>query len=140
MLMLKDHIHVISLQRFIKELIIFMSSIYIIQHLTNNEGKKKKNREFALLACFLGQTWRLQHLILKHGFLKYLNNPKSTQIQVKCVLQEESLRQVDFDNLYFWNTLNKTHQGIFVWNKNNRLHTNIRNMCIKGEKKQHIKG
>ena len=29
--------------------------------------------EFTLSACFLGQTWRLQHLILKHGFLKYLN-------------------------------------------------------------------
>ena len=24
-------------------------------------------------------------------------------------LQEESLWQVDFDNLYFWNILNKTH-------------------------------
>ena len=29
----------------------------------------------------------------------------------------------DFDNLYFWNTLNKTHHGILVWNRNNRLHT-----------------
>ena len=29
--------------------------------------------EFALSACFLGQTWRLQRLILKRGFLKYLN-------------------------------------------------------------------
>ena len=29
--------------------------------------------EFAPLACFLGQTWRFQHLILKRGFLKYLN-------------------------------------------------------------------
>ena len=29
--------------------------------------------EFALSACFLEQTWRLQHLILKRGFLKYLN-------------------------------------------------------------------
>ena len=38
-------------------------------------------------------------------------------------LQIESLWQVDFDNLYFWNTLNRTHQGIFVWNRNNRLHT-----------------
>ena len=38
-------------------------------------------------------------------------------------LQEESLWQVDFDNLYFWNTLNKTHQGILVWNRNIRLHT-----------------
>ena len=39
-------------------------------------------------------------------------------------VQEESLWQVDFDNLYFWNNLNKTHQDIFMWNKNNRLHTN----------------
>ena len=38
------------------------------------------------------------------------------------ILQEESLRQVDFDNLYLWNTLNKTHQGILVWNRNSRLH------------------
>ena len=29
--------------------------------------------------------------------------------------QEESLWQVEFDNLYLWNTLNKTHQGILVW-------------------------
>ena len=28
----------------------------------------------------------------------------------------------DFDNLYFWNTLNKTHQGILVWNRNKILH------------------
>ena len=53
-------------------------------------------------------------------------------------LQEESLWQEDFDNLYFWNTLNKTHQYIFVWNRNNRLHTSIRNMCIKREKKQYM--
>ena len=30
-------------------------------------------KEFALSACFLGQTWKLQHLILKCCFLKYLN-------------------------------------------------------------------
>ena len=29
--------------------------------------------EFALFAWFLEQTWKLQHLILKCGFLKYLN-------------------------------------------------------------------
>ena len=45
--------------------------------------------EFALSACFLRQTWMLQHLILKHGFLKCLNNHKSTQIQVKCVLSKD---------------------------------------------------
>ena len=38
-------------------------------------------------------------------------------------LQEESLWQVDFDNLYFLNTLNKTHQGILMWNRNNILQT-----------------
>ena len=38
------------------------------------------------------------------------------------ILQEESLWQEDFDNLYFWNTLNKTHQDMFVSNRNNRLH------------------
>ena len=30
-------------------------------------------KEFAQSACFLGQTWKLQHLILKRDFLKYLN-------------------------------------------------------------------
>ena len=49
-------------------------------------------------------------------------------------LQEESLWQVDFDNLYFWNTLNKTHQGIFVWNRNNRLHTGNKKHVYKGRK------
>ena len=29
----------------------------------------------------------------------------------------------DFDNLYSWNTLNKTHHCILVWNKNKILHT-----------------
>ena len=38
-------------------------------------------------------------------------------------LQEESSWQEDFDNLYFWNTLNKTHHGILVWNRNNKLRT-----------------
>ena len=49
-------------------------------------------------------------------------------------LQEQSLWQVDFDNLYFWNTLNKTHQGIFVWNRNNRLHTNNKKHVYKESK------
>ena len=49
-------------------------------------------------------------------------------------LQEKSLWQVDFDNLYFWNTLNKTHQAIFVWNRNNRLHTNNKKHVYKKSK------
>ena len=49
-------------------------------------------------------------------------------------LQEENLWQVDFDNLYFWNTLNKTYQGIFVWNRNNKLHTSNKKHVYKGRK------
>ena len=51
-------------------------------------------------------------------------------------LQEESLWLADFDNLYFWNTLNKTHQGIFVWNRNNRLHTSNKKHVYKGRKEK----
>ena len=49
-------------------------------------------------------------------------------------LQEESLWQVDFDNLYFWNTLKRTHQGISVWNRNNRLHTLYKKHVYKDRK------
>ena len=49
-------------------------------------------------------------------------------------LQEKSLWQDDFDNLYFWNTLNKTHKGIFVWNRNNRLHISNKKHVYKGRK------
>ena len=49
-------------------------------------------------------------------------------------LQEEGLWQVDFDNLYFWNTLNKTHQDILVWNRNNRLHTLYKKHVYKERK------
>ena len=49
-------------------------------------------------------------------------------------LQVESLWQEDFDNLYFWNILNKTHQGIFVWNRNNRLHTSNKKHVHKERK------
>ena len=40
----------------------------------------------------------------------------------------------DFDNLYFWNILNKTHQGILVWNRNKILHT-INKMYAYKERK-----
>ena len=50
------------------------------------------------------------------------------------ILQEESLWQVDFNNLYFWNTLNKTHQGIFMWKRNNRLHTHDKKHVHKERK------
>ena len=50
------------------------------------------------------------------------------------ILQEQSLWLENFDNLYFRNTLNKTHQGIFVWNRNNRLHTSNKKHVHKERK------
>ena len=52
-------------------------------------------------------------------------------------LQEESLWEEDFDNLYFWNILIKTHQGILVWNRNIRLHT-LNKKYVHKEKKETI--
>ena len=55
-------------------------------------------------------------------------------------LQEKSSWQEDFDNLYFWNTLNKTHQGILVWNINNKLHTLDKKHVYKERKETtHVK-
>ena len=55
-------------------------------------------------------------------------------------LQEESLWQVNFDNLYFWNALNKTHHSILVWNRNNRLHTiNKKHVYKEGKETTHVK-
>ena len=42
-------------------------------------------------------------------------------------LQEESLWNI-------LNTLNKTHQGIFVWNRNNRLHISYKKHVYKERK------
>ena len=49
-------------------------------------------------------------------------------------LQEESLWNI-------LNTLNKTHQGIFVWNRNNRLHTYNKKLVQKERKETtHVRG
>ena len=40
----------------------------------------------------------------------------------------------DFDNLYFWNTLNKTHHSNLMWNRNNRLHTINKKYVYKNRK------
>ena len=46
----------------------------------------------------------------------------------------------DFDNLYFWNILNKTHQDILVWDRNNRLHTIYKKHVYKDRKETtHVK-
>ena len=45
--------------------------------------------EFALSACFLGQTWWLQPFILKPYFLKYKKHSRTTKLQIKCVLLKD---------------------------------------------------
>ena len=46
----------------------------------------------------------------------------------------------DFHNLYFWNTLNKTHHDILVWNRNKRLHARNKNHVYKERKETtHVK-
>ena len=53
-----------------------------------------------------------------------LNTIKSFLTQtLKKLCKKRVYGKKDFDNLYFWNTLNKTHHGILVWSKNKRFHT-----------------
>ena len=76
------------------------------------------------------QTNEHMREVINHStHINLLNTIKSWK-----TLQEKSLWQVDFDNLYFWNTLNKTHQCIFVWNRNNRLHTSNKKHMYKERK------
>ena len=78
-------------------------------------------------------TYERSHKLLNSYSLVEFNKTYSNT-NSWITLQEESLWQVDFDNLYFWNTLNKTHQGILVWNRNNRLHTRYKKYVHKERK------
>ena len=78
-------------------------------------------------------TYERSHKSLNsYSLVKY--NKIYPNINSWKTLQEESLWQVGFDNLYFWNILNKIHHGIFVWNRNNRLQTNNKKHVYKGRK------
>ena len=76
--------------------------------------------------------WRSHKLLNSYSLVEY--NKIYPNTNSWKTLPEESLYQVDFDNLYFWNTLNKTHKGIFVWNRNNRLHTSNKKHMHKERK------
>ena len=65
-----------------------------------------------------------------------LNTMKSILTQTLenfCKKRVHSMKE--FDNLYFWNTLNKNHHGILVWNKNKILHT-INKKHVHKERKE----
>ena len=83
--------------------------------------------------------WDMREVINHSTYIHLLNTIKSILTQtLEKLCKKRVYGKKDFDNLYFSNTLNKTYHGILVWNRNNRLHTKLRNMCIKREKKQHM--
>ena len=75
---------------------------------------------------------RIHKSLNSYSLVEYNKIYPNTNSWKTC--QEESLLQVDFDNLYFWNTLNKTHQGILVWNRNNRLYARNKKHVYKERK------
>ena len=73
----------------------------------------------------LQQTNEHMREVINHSTHTHLlNTIKSILTQTLEKLCKKRVHgKKDFDNLYFWNTLNKTHHGILVWNKNKWLPT-----------------
>ena len=74
--------------------------------------------------------------VINHStYIHLLNTIKSILTQTLEKLCKKRVHsKEDFDNLYFWNILNKTHQDILVWDKNNRLHTIYKKHVYKDRK------
>ena len=74
--------------------------------------------------------------VIKHStHIHLLNTIKSILTQThEKLCKKRVYAKKGFDNLYFWNTLNKTHQGILVWNRNIRLHTSNKKHVYKERK------
>ena len=84
----------------------------------------------------LQQTNEHMREVINHSTHTHLlNTIKSILTQTLEKLCKKSVHgKEDIDNLYFWNTLNKTHHGILVWNKNKRLHTSNKKHVHKERK------
>ena len=82
------------------------------------------------------QTNKYMREVINHStYIHLLNIIKSILTQTLEKLCKKRVHsKEDFDNLYFWNTLNKTHQSILVWDKNNRLHTIYKKLVYKDRK------
>ena len=87
-----------------------------------------------------GQTDEHMKEVINHStHIHLLNTIKSIlTYALEKLCKKRVYGNDDFDNLSFWNTLNKTHQGIFVWNKNNRLYKSNKNHVHKERKEQHM--
>ena len=74
--------------------------------------------------------------VINHStHIHLLNTIKSILTQTLEKLCKKRVHgKKDFDNLYFWNTLNKTHHGILVLNINKKLHTIYYNHVHKERK------
>ena len=77
--------------------------------------------------------------VINHStYIHLLNIIKSILTQtLEKLCKKRTHGMEDFDNLYFWNTLNKTHHGILVKHKYKRLHT-INKKHVHKERKEKI--
>ena len=81
------------------------------------------------------KQWNIRKVINHSTHTHLLNTIKSTLTQTLEKFCKKRVHGMeDFDNLYFWNILNKTHQGILVWNRNKILYT-INKMYAYKERK-----
>ena len=80
--------------------------------------------------------WDMREVINHSTHIYLLNTIKSILTQTfEKLCKKRVYGKKDFDNLYFWNTLNKTHHDILVWNRNNRSHT-INKKHVNKERKE----
>ena len=81
----------------------------------------------------------MRQVINYSTYNQLLNTIKSTLTQTLEKLCKKRIRGMeDFDNLYFWNILNKTYQGILVWNRNKRLHTIKKHVYKERKETTHV--
>ena len=75
--------------------------------------------------------------VINHStHIHLLNTIKSILKQtLKKLCKKKVHGKKDFDNMYFWNILNKNHHGILVWNRSKRLHT-INKKHVHKERKE----
>ena len=79
----------------------------------------------------------MREVINYSTYTHLFNTIKSIQTQtLEKFCKKRVHDKKDFNNLYFKNALNKTHQSILVWNRNKRLHTNNKKHVHKESKER----
>ena len=87
------------------------------------KGSKNKHSPLAIRDKTITNKWtyeRSHKSLNSYSLVEYNKIYPNTNSWKICKKRVHVME--DFDNLYFWNTLNKIHQDILVWNRNKRLH------------------